>query len=75
MTVKIMQDDLMRMEELKFYYIQHGVMPPYSKIAELIGYRSKNSVFEFINRMKLCDRISVTPENRIKPGRMFMSDV
>ena len=68
------KSDLMRMEELKLYYIEHGVLPPYSGIAKLIGYRSKNSVFEFIERMKACNRISLTPENKIKPGPYFMSD-
>jgi len=64
-------NDLNSFDILKKYYLEHGVLPSYSTIAKLIGYKSKNSVFEFIERMKLIEKISLTPENKIKPGSNF----
>lgn len=72
--IDMLNEDKIRFGKLKEYYMEHGVFPPYSAIAKLIGYKSKNSVFEFIDRMKSCGRISTTPENRIKPGKYFMND-
>jgi hypothetical protein len=59
---------------LKGYYSEHGVFPSYSTIAKLIGYKSKASVSDFIERMKNLDIIAVTPENKIKPGIKFTNN-
>lgn len=64
-------NDLTSFEILKKYYDEHKVLPSYSTIARLIGYKSKNSVFAFIERMKAIENISLTPENKIKPGKNF----
>lgn len=64
-------NEIDRIENLQTYYALHGVLPSYQTIAKLSGYASKSSVFAFIDRLKSCDRIDMTPENRIKPGSKF----
>ena len=68
-------NDIEHIKKLQSYYAEHGVLPSYSVIAKIVGYKSKNSVFNLIERLKLSGRIALTPENKIKPGINFLDGI
>lgn len=60
-----------KLKALRGYHKEHKVLPSYAAIAKLIGVKSKNSVFEFVELLKQGDYLALTPEGKIKPGVNF----
>jgi repressor LexA len=56
---------------LRDYYAQHGVLPSYARIGELLGFTSKGSVADVVGRLREAGYLEATPDRRLKPGRRF----
>lgn len=66
-----MGNDTDYLGRLQDYYAEHGVLPPYSTIMTLMGYKSKAPVAALIARLRLLGYLESTPQKRLKPGRRF----
>lgn len=66
-----MENDASYLAKLQDYYADHSVLPPYSTIMVLLGFKSKSPVAALIARLKLQGFLESTPEKRLKPGRRF----
>jgi len=66
-----MENDASYLAKLQDYYADHSVLPPYSTIMVLLGFRSKSPVAALIARLKLLGFLESTPEKRLKPGKRF----
>jgi repressor LexA len=59
------------LEVLRAYYGQHGVLPSYATIGQLVGLSSKASVAEMVGRLKQRHYLDSTPDRRLRPGPRF----
>lgn len=66
-----MEQDNSYLAKLQDYYADHGVLPPYSTVMSLLGFKSKSPVAALVARLKLQGFLESTPEKRLKPGRRF----
>ncbi|MBI5919459.1 MAG: LexA family transcriptional regulator [Nitrosomonadales bacterium] len=66
-----MEPDTQYLAKLQDYYADHGVIPPYSTLMTLMGFKSKNAVAGMVARLKLAGFIESTPDKRLKPGAHF----
>jgi SOS-response transcriptional repressor LexA len=66
-----MGDDTGYLAKLRDYYARHGVLPPYSQIMALTGFRSKSPVAALVARLRLQGYLESTPDKRLKPGPRF----
>ncbi|MFA6015113.1 MAG: LexA family transcriptional regulator [Gallionellaceae bacterium] len=66
-----MTNDANYLAKLQDYYADNNVLPPYSTIMSLLGFKSKSPVAALIARLKLLGFLESTPEKRLKPGRRF----
>ncbi|TXT24818.1 MAG: lexa repressor [Gallionellaceae bacterium] len=66
-----MENDADYLARLRDYYADHGVLPPYSTIMSLVGFKSKSPVAALVARLKLQGFLESTPDKRLKPGRRF----
>ena len=66
-----MGNDIDYLGKLQDYYTEHGILPPYSTIMSLLGYKSKSPVAALIARLRLLDYLESTPQKRLKPGKRF----
>lgn len=66
-----MGNDTDYLGKLQDYYAEHGILPPYSTIMTLMGYKSKAPVAALIARLRLLGYLESTPQKRLKPGRRF----
>lgn len=64
------QDDVY-LAKLQDYYADNSVLPPYSTIMSLLGFKSKSPVTALVARLKLQGFLESTPEKRLKPGKRF----
>jgi repressor LexA len=67
--------DLKCLLQLQLYYAEHGVLPSYSTIATLTGYKAKSHIGKIIKRLIVENYLDLTPENKIKPGKRFFEKV
>ncbi|MFH1495085.1 MAG: LexA family transcriptional regulator [Pseudomonadota bacterium] len=66
-----MGNDSNYLSRLQDYYADHGVLPSYSTIMELLGLRSKSPVAALVARLKLLGFLEAMPDKRLKPGPRF----
>lgn len=66
-----MDKDMAHLAKLQDYYAGNGILPPYSVIMSLLGFRSKSPVAALIIRLKGEGYLESTREKRLKPGRRF----
>ena len=66
-----MENDTAYLAKLQDYYADHRVLPPYSTIMTLLGFKSKSPVAALIARLKLLGFLESTPEKRLQPGKRF----
>ena len=66
-----MENDAVYLAKLQDYYADHSVLPPYSTIMALLGFKSKSPVAALVARLKLLGFLESTPEKRLKPGKRF----
>lgn len=66
-----MENDASYLAKLQDYYADHSVLPPYSTIMALLGFKSKSPVAALVARLKLLGFLESTPEKRLKPGKRF----
>jgi hypothetical protein len=62
--------DTRKLEKIREYYAEHGIMPTYKKICELLGFSSNNAAYKFVAKMIKLKRITKV-DSRIAPGSMF----
>lgn len=70
-----MGNDSNYLSRLQDYYADHGVLPSYATIMELLGLRSKSPVAALVARLKLLGFLESTPDKRLKPGPRFFERV
>ena len=66
-----MGNDRDYLSKLQDYYADHGVVPPYSTLMQVVGFRSKSPVAALVNRLKLAGYLESAPDKRLRPGRRF----
>jgi SOS regulatory protein LexA len=66
-----MGNDRDYLSKLQDYYTSHGVVPPYSTLMQVVGFRSKSPVAALVNRLKLAGYLESTPDRRLRPGKRF----
>ena len=66
-----MEQDAQHLAKLQDYYADHGVLPPYSTVMMLLGFKSKSPVAAVVARLKLLGFLEATAEKRLKPGKRF----
>ncbi len=66
-----MEQDDNYLAKLQDYYTDNSVLPPYSTIMSLLGFKSKSAVAALVARLKLAQFLESTPEKRLKPGKRF----
>ncbi len=66
-----MENDASYLAKLQDYYADHSVLPPYSTIMTLLGFKSKSPVAALVARLKLQGFLESTAEKRLKPGKRF----
>ena len=66
-----MENDANYLAKLQDYYADYGVLPPYSTIMSMVGFKSKSPVAALVARLKLQGFLESTPDKRLKPGRRF----
>jgi len=59
------------LSKLQDYYADHGVVPPYSTLMQVVGFRSKSPVAALVNRLKVAGYLESTPDKRLRPGKRF----
>lgn len=70
-----MTNDRSHLARLQDYYAEHGVLPSYAGICNMIGLKSKSSVAALVARLKLEGFLEATPEKRLKPGQRFFDRI
>ncbi len=64
--------DSEHLAKLRDYYARYGVMPSFSGISKLLGFRSTAAVAGLTNRLKTAGYLTSTPDRRLGPaGRFF----
>ena len=66
-----MGNDSDYLSKLQDYYAVHGVVPAYSTLMQVVGFRSKSPVAALVNRLKLAGYLESTPDRRLRPGKRF----
>lgn len=66
-----MKNNANYLAKLQDYYADNSVLPPYSTIMLLMGFKSKSPVAALVARLKLAGFLEATPEKRLKPGKRF----
>src|SRR3972149_6239047 len=61
-----MADDGQYLASLQDYYVQHRVLPSYSRIGALVGLNSKASVAGMVLRLKSEGLLESSPDRRLK---------
>jgi len=70
-TLSAMGNDGHYLSKLQDYYADHGVVPPYSTLMQVVGFRSKSPVAALVNRLKVAGYLESTPDKRLRPGKRF----
>ena len=70
-TLRRMGNDSDYLSKLQDYYATHGVVPAYSTLMQVVGFRSKSPVAALVNRLKLAGYLESTPDRRLRPGKRF----
>lgn len=55
------------------FYRQNKRMPSYSELMKLLNYKSKNSVFKLVNKLKKDDFINQDEKGRLIPKNLFLN--
>jgi len=65
--------DQERIHKLKKYYRQHGVIPPFRAMGEMVGISSTNGVSRFVKRLLALGLINKAPNGRLAPTKTFFA--
>ncbi|MDX8406870.1 MAG: LexA family transcriptional regulator, partial [Mariprofundaceae bacterium] len=65
--------DHAHLARLQDFYADHKVIPPYARIGELCGMRSKAAVSKLVGRLKRSGFLQPTPGNRLAPTARFFA--
>jgi SOS-response transcriptional repressor LexA len=63
--------DSEHLAKLRDYYARHGVMPSFSGISKLLGFRSTAAVAGLTSRLKTAGYLTSTPDRRLCPADRF----
>src|SRR3546814_19856359 len=74
-SIEKMNNDLKYLAELQDYFAMHRILPSYSHIAQMLGFKSKNAVTALVARLKLQDYLDSAPDGRLKPGKRFFERI
>jgi SOS regulatory protein LexA len=69
MTTNSGKDDILRtrIEDISRFYNERGRMPSFSELGELIGLRSKQSIFEFVQKLEALNVLAKDQQGRLIP--------
>ncbi len=56
---------------LQDYYAEHRLLPSYSAISALLGFRAKNAAASLVRRLEEAGYLQRTPDNRLTPSTRF----
>lgn len=62
-----------RVRGISDFYYQKGRMPSFSEIGEMAGFRSKNAVFKFVNKLENLNILGRDKKGRLIPGSIAAS--
>src|SRR5271169_2757587 len=62
-----------RVRVMSDFYYQKGRMPSFSEIGEMAGFRSKNAVFKFVNKLEHLKVLERDKKGRLIPGSIATS--
>jgi SOS regulatory protein LexA len=62
-----------RVRGISGFYHQKGRMPSFSEIGEMAGFRSKNAVFKFVNKLEHLKVLERDAKGRLIPGSIAAS--
>ena len=68
-----MEQDDNYLAKLQDYYADNSVLPPYSTIMSLLGFKSKSAVAALVARLKLAQFLESTPENALSRADDFLN--
>lgn len=66
-----MNKDHIHLAKLRDYYAIHGVLPPYSGIAKVVGMSSKGAAHAMVDRLAEQSYVAKMPDRRIEPKPRF----
>lgn len=66
-----MSKDHIYLAKLRDYYAKHGVLPPYSGIAKIVGMQSKGAAHAMVDRLIEQAYLAKMPDKRIEPRPRF----
>jgi repressor LexA len=66
-------NDHIHLGRLQDFYADHKALPPYTKIADICGMRSKAAVFKLVSRLKRDGFLQVAPGARLAPTAQFFA--
>ncbi len=64
-------NDPLHLAALQDYYAQHRLIPSYSAISALLGFRAKNAAASLVGRLEEAGYIQRTPDKRLTPTDRF----
>lgn len=62
-------------EKVRQFYVENGVMPTYSEMAKIFGFKSKNAVFKLVNKLVDEEFISKDSIGRLVPEQKLLGGV
>jgi SOS regulatory protein LexA len=68
-------NDPLHLAALQDYYAQHRLIPSYSAISALLGFRAKNAAASLVARLKAAGYLRQTPDKRLTPTERFFERV
>jgi hypothetical protein len=57
--------------ELQRYMAQHRVLPPYSTLGQVLGFKGKSGAFKMVGRLVESGHLVRAPSGRLAPGEHF----
>lgn len=67
----LMSKDHLHLAKLRDYHASHGVLPPYSGIAKMVGMKSKGAAYAMVGRLAEQGYLAKMPDRRIEPKARF----
>src|SRR6185295_986604 len=64
-------NDPLHLAALQDYYARHRLIPSYSAISALLGFRAKNAAVSLVARLEEAGYLQRTPDKRVTPTERF----
>jgi SOS regulatory protein LexA len=64
--------DVAYLGRLQSYYSEHGALPSYARLSEVLGFRSKTSAVKLASRLKTAGYVQPAPGGKLAPTQQFL---